>query len=122
MTKISQLHLRRVGLEAKPALLQGVSGDGSSGSSSDEKKGGGHLDKPPEDHGSPGAGDGGGHQPQASGSEVHGLGEQFLSNREITSMTLGTLCFLMQVPYIPSLLQFYMSALYTTRKRHSEFV
>lgn len=117
-----QLHLRRVGVEAKPALLQGVSGDGSSGSSSDEKKGGGHLDEPPEDHGSPGGGDGGDHQPQASGSEVHGLDEQFLGNREITSMTLGTSFCLMQAPYIPSLLQFYMGALYITWKRRSEFV
>ncbi|KAG8382378.1 hypothetical protein BUALT_Bualt05G0071200 [Buddleja alternifolia] len=46
-----QLHLRRVGVEARPDLVQGIPKDDGGGSSSDQNDGRGNTDDAPEDDG-----------------------------------------------------------------------
>ncbi|XP_072987630.1 uncharacterized protein [Typha latifolia] len=112
-----QLHLRRVGVEAKPDLVQGFSKGGSAGSSNDEKKGQDRFENPPGsgDHEDPGPHNRG-HEPQSLGSETNDSDDQILSlamvdavNLEIITSSMWLICFLL-------ILQYYMATLYITQK------
>ncbi|XP_039138324.1 maspardin-like [Dioscorea cayenensis subsp. rotundata] len=79
-----QLHLMRVGVEAKLDLVQSTSKDGTAGSSSgDEKKGDKRFDNPADDNGNTGH-DGTSHQPdESSGSGSSAFDEHLLSNAKL---------------------------------------
>ncbi|XP_072957717.1 uncharacterized protein [Typha angustifolia] len=112
-----QLHLRRVGVEAKPDLVQGFSKGGSAGSSNDEKKDQDRFENPPGsgDHEDPGPHNRG-HQAQSLGSETNDSDDQILSlamvdavNLEIITSSMWLTCFLL-------ILQYYIASLYITQK------
>ncbi|KAG2538604.1 hypothetical protein PVAP13_9NG387200 [Panicum virgatum] len=65
-----QLHLRRVGVESKPDLVQGFTRNGTAGSSKDQKDGGDSISDSPEDYGHRGSG-GSDHDARYRGSESH---------------------------------------------------
>lgn len=93
-----QLHLRRVGVEAKLDLVQSTSKDGTAGSSSgDEKKGDKRFDNPPDDNGNTGH-DGMIHQPEEPlGSGSSAFDEHLLSNARLSGfVALHTILILMQ--------------------------
>lgn len=77
-----QLHLRRVGVEAQPDLVQGVPKGGSGGGPSEEHNGREDPDDPPKDDGEPSEGPSGDSQlhPAPESSESHSLDDQPLGN------------------------------------------
>lgn len=97
-----QLHLRRVGVEPRPDLVQGFSKGSSGGSSYDEKKGEGHSDDPPEDHGSHGTGEGSGQSEPQSSSETHDFDELLLSSAQISYNTLEAINLLAWASFLMS--------------------
>ena len=80
-----QLHLRRVGVEARPDLVKGISKDGSGGSSSEKNDEREDSDVPPKDNGgspeSPSTETQLPEAPESSGS--HSLDDQLLSNAKV---------------------------------------
>lgn len=77
-----QLHLRRVGVEARPDLVRGVPKGGSGGSPSEENNGREDPDDPPKDDGEPSEGPSADSQlhPAPESSESHSLDDQPLGN------------------------------------------
>ncbi|RLN15942.1 maspardin [Panicum miliaceum] len=65
-----QLHLRRVGVEPRPDLVQGFTRNGTAGSSKDQKDGGDSFGDSPEDNGHRGSG-GSDHDVRYRGFESH---------------------------------------------------
>uniref|UniRef100_A0A1D1YAL2 Maspardin n=1 Tax=Anthurium amnicola TaxID=1678845 RepID=A0A1D1YAL2_9ARAE len=108
-----QLHLRRVGVEAKPDLAPGVSHDGGEGSSSNEKSRE-DLDDPPADSGGAGTRDEGTQQ-QSLGSESHGFDEQLLHSAK-TLIVDELLHHHARALFVLVVLQFYASPLSMTWK------
>ncbi|KAJ6804577.1 maspardin isoform X1 [Iris pallida] len=104
-----QLHLTRVGVEPKLDLLPGISGDGNAGGSNDEKRGGEHSDDPPQDHGSPGAHEGGQQTEPSSGSETHNLDEQVSTSAETIRMALDVVPFMARTSSMLSVIVSYRS-------------
>lgn len=83
-----QLHLRRVGLEAQPELVQSIPKDGTGGGPSKENDKEDHDDEQKDNGGNPES-NSEESQPSPSApesSESHGLDEQLLSNAEIYYM------------------------------------
>ncbi|GKV38126.1 hypothetical protein SLEP1_g46071 [Rubroshorea leprosula] len=83
-----QLHLRRVGVEAQPDLVRGISKDGNGGSPSqknDEKDE--HEDPPNHDEGDPDSPSADNQSPPApESSKSSEISDQFLSNAKICPM------------------------------------
>jgi len=77
-----QLHLRRVGVEARPDLVPGVPKGGSGGSPSEENNGKEDPDDPPKDDGEHSEGPSADSQlhPAPESSESYSLDDQLLSN------------------------------------------
>nr|AAM01021.1 Putative acid cluster protein 33 [Oryza sativa Japonica Group] len=96
-----QLHLRRVGVEPRPDLVQGFTRNGSAGSSKDQKDGGNNFDNHPGDNGGPGSG-GHDHETQNSGSESHDSDESIPTSTMLANTILGTIVpiFLWQFLYM----------------------
>ncbi|MQL97508.1 hypothetical protein Taro_030196, partial [Colocasia esculenta] len=105
-----QLHLRRVGVEAKPELVQNLLHDGDAGSSSNEKKSGKDFDDPSADNGGAGTHEEGAQQ--SLGSESHNSDEQLLQSAAL--FVVGSL--LHRTSFILTVLQFYAASLSTTWK------
>ncbi|KAF0929933.1 hypothetical protein E2562_026933, partial [Oryza meyeriana var. granulata] len=82
-----QLHLRRVGVEPRPDLVQGFTHNGSAGSSKDKKDGGNNFDDHPGDNGDPGSGchD---HETPNSGSESHDSDESIPTSTMLANTIL----------------------------------
>lgn len=84
-----QLHLRRVGVEPRPDLVQGFTHNGSAGSSKDHKDGGDSFDDRPGDNGDHGSG---GHdrETQHFGSDSHDSDELIPTSTMLANTVLGT--------------------------------
>ncbi|GJN41367.1 hypothetical protein PR202_gn00734 [Eleusine coracana subsp. coracana] len=80
-----QLHLRRVGVEPRPDLVQGFSRNGSAGSSKGQKDGGDSFDDSPGDNGSGGHD----HVTPHCGSESHDSDEQIPTNTMLANTVQG---------------------------------
>lgn len=80
-----QLHMRRVGVEARADLVPGVSKGGSGGSPSEGNDGRDDPEDPPKDDGEPSAGPSTDSQlhPTTESSESHSLGDQLLSDARV---------------------------------------
>ncbi|XP_020261327.1 maspardin isoform X2 [Asparagus officinalis] len=101
-----QLHLRRVGVDAKPDEVPGISRDGSAGGSEYEKKFDEHPDDTPQGEGGSGAHDDD-HLPQSFGSETHKTDGQVSGSAGISFAHLL---------YTLLLLQSFAEAMYFTSK------
>ncbi|XP_020094332.1 maspardin isoform X4 [Ananas comosus] len=110
-----QLHLRRVGVEAKPELVKGFSGDGNAGSSMGENNGRDHFDNSGKDHEDPGAQEGGSDLTESFNSETHGLHQQVLA--KLLLNVFYNLNFSMHVSCASLILQYYALSLYITSKQ-----
>ncbi|TVU31198.1 hypothetical protein EJB05_22876 [Eragrostis curvula] len=84
-----QLHLRRVGVEPRPDLVQGFTRNGSAGSSKDPKDGGDSFHDSPGDNGYRGSG-GSDHVSPHCGSESHDSDEQIPTSTMLANTVLGT--------------------------------
>lgn len=113
--KNQQLHLRRVGVEAKPELVKGFSGDGNAGSSMGENNGRDHFDNSGKDHEDPGAQEGGSDLTESFNSETHGLHQQVLA--KLLLNVFYNLNFSMHVSCASLILQYYALSLYITSKQ-----
>ncbi|GLT78345.1 hypothetical protein SLA2020_498840 [Shorea laevis] len=80
-----QLHLRRVGVEAQPDLVRGISKDGNGGSPSQKKDEKDEQEDPPNhDEGDPDSPSADNQSPSApESSKSHEISDQFLSNAKI---------------------------------------
>ncbi|XP_062200988.1 uncharacterized protein LOC133903588 isoform X1 [Phragmites australis] len=91
-----QLHLRRVGVEPRPDLVQGFTRNGSAGSSKDQKDGGDSFDDSPGDDGHQGSG-GRNRDTGNCGSESHDSNEPIptstmLANTVLVLSSMRKLC------------------------------
>lgn len=100
-----QLHLRRVGVEARPDLVRGIPKDGTGGSHSEKKDGKEDPDDQPKDDGGSSETSLGENQlspaPATSGS--HRLDDQLLSNAKVCDIDQGDtvrLCELLKKQHI----------------------
>ncbi|MBA0644665.1 hypothetical protein Goklo_028795 [Gossypium klotzschianum] len=132
-----QLHLRRVGVEAKPDLVRTIPKDGSGGSpgkENDEKKD--HDDQPNGNGGNPESTSKESQSPPApESSEYHGLYDQLLSSAKVISigredstlmkdqhiLATGVLLQLTWEFFIFSLLPIYVCSLYITQNNVWKF-
>ncbi|KAG6636971.1 hypothetical protein I3843_11G143600 [Carya illinoinensis] len=108
-----QLHLRRVGVEARADLVQGISKGGSGGSHSEENDGREDPDDPPKDDGEPSEGrstDGQLH-PAPESSESHSLDEQLLSHARVSHLVNEDLAVLF-LPHVREIFFLYLLPLY----------
>lgn len=109
-----QLHLRRVGVEAKVDQVPGISRDGSAGSSANEERFDEHPDDSPQGHRGSGSPDSD-QLPQSFGSETHSTEGQVSSTADARSAVIAilplphALCSLL-------MLQFLAGAMYITSK------
>ena len=96
-----QLHLRRVGVEARPDLIQGNSRGGSGASPSEENDKGEDPDDPPKDDGEVTKDPSADSQlhPAPESSESHSLDDQLLSNARVCHFVNEN----MLVPFLPHL-------------------
>ncbi|KAM3734931.1 hypothetical protein ACB098_10G051700 [Castanea mollissima] len=96
-----QLHLRRVGVEARPDLIQGISRGGSGASPSEENDKGEDPDDPPKDDGEATKDPSTDSQlhPAPESSESHSLDDQLLSNARVCHFVNEN----MLVPFLPHL-------------------
>lgn len=112
-----QLHLRRVGVEPRPDLVQGFTRNGSAGSSKDQKDGGNNFDNHPGDNGGPGSG-GHDHETQNSGSESHDSDESIPTSTMLANTILGTVSSTLQASLCVLLIHhYYESALYISSRQ-----
>uniref|UniRef100_A0A0E0M5V6 Maspardin n=1 Tax=Oryza punctata TaxID=4537 RepID=A0A0E0M5V6_ORYPU len=112
-----QLHLRRVGVEPRPDLVQGFARNGSAGSSKDQKDGGNNFDNHPGDNGGPGSG-GHDHETQNSGSESHDSDESIPTSTMLANTVLGTVSSTLQASLCVLLIHhYYESALYISSRQ-----
>uniref|UniRef100_A0A0D9XI45 Maspardin n=1 Tax=Leersia perrieri TaxID=77586 RepID=A0A0D9XI45_9ORYZ len=89
LSRPDELHLRRVGVEPRPDLVQGFThNNGSAGSSKDKKDGGNNFDNRPGDNGGTGSG-GHDHETQNSGSESHDSDESIPTSTMLANTILG---------------------------------
>ncbi|XP_058104630.1 uncharacterized protein LOC131248378 isoform X2 [Magnolia sinica] len=92
-----QLHLRRVGVEARPDLVPGPPRDGSAGSPSNDKDGGEDIDGPPKDGSGPSTNSEEDHSTPAPDpapdTESHNLDELVLKSVKTCSVDCGSLTF-----------------------------
>ncbi|XP_037495656.1 maspardin isoform X2 [Jatropha curcas] len=134
-----QLHLRRVGVEARPDLVRGIPKDGTGGSHSEKENEKEDPDDQPKHRENSESPSGKNQLPPASeSSESHTVDEQLLSNAEvflIDQKDISNLCELLKkeqiidtesilqstwASFLPFLLSSYMQSLYTTTKLLSE--
>ncbi|MFQ6625032.1 hypothetical protein Gotur_003486 [Gossypium turneri] len=128
-----QLHLRRVGVEAKPDLVRTIPKDGSPGKENDEKD---HDDQPNGNGGNPESTSKESQSPPApESSEYHGLYDQLLSSAKVISigredstlmkdqhiLATGVLLQLTWEFFIFSLLPIYVCSLYITQNNVWKF-
>jgi maspardin len=83
-----QLHMRRVGVEPRPDLVQGFTRGGSSGSSNDHKDGNSFDDRPRDDGDRSSGGDDREVEPSVSGS--HDSDEPIPTSILLANTVLGT--------------------------------
>ena len=111
-----QLHLRRVGVEPRPDLVQGFTRDGSSGSSKDHKDGDSFDDRP-RDNGNRGSG-GDDREMRHSGSESHDSDEPIPTSTLLANTVLGAVSSTLYASLCMLMIQhYYASALYNSSSR-----
>lgn len=112
-----QLHLRRVGVEPRPDLVQGFTHNGSAGSSKDHKDGGDSFDDRPGDNGDHGSG---GHdrETQHFGSDSHDSDELIPTSTMLANTVLGMVSSTLQSSLCMLMINhYYASTLYVSSKQ-----